>query len=97
MFDPYSRDTPGLADPASNLYDITPNDDEDLPMGIKALRIFNPNATTATIHVITLTGNEVAFNVPALSLWTEPLRIKRILESTSSGVILQGYTDRPYP
>lgn len=97
MFDPYSRDTPGLADPASNLYDITPDDDNDIPMGIKALRIWNPNEFTATVHVITLTGNEVVINVPALSLWTEPLRITRVLETTTGGLILQGYTDRKYP
>lgn len=97
MFDPYSRDTPGLADPANNLYLITPDDDNDIPVGIKALRIFNPNDTTATIHVITMTGNQISFNIPALCLWTEPLRVKRVLEATSVGVILQGYTDRAYP
>lgn len=94
MIDPYRRDVPGLADPATNLIPIIPNDDEDLPIGIKALRIWNPNEFTATLHVITMADDLVSFSVPALSLWTEPLRIKRILTATSNGVVLHGYTDR---
>ena len=97
MYDPYARDTPGLADPANNLIPIFPNDDADIPIGIKALRIWNPNEFTATIHAITMMDDLVSFSVPALSLWTEPLRIKRILTQTSNGVVLHGYTDRKLP
>lgn len=97
MFDPYNRDTPGLADPANNLIPIVPNDDEDIPVGIKALRIWNPNEFTATLHVITMMDDLVSFSVPALSLWTEPLRVKRVLTATSNGIVLHGYTDRKLP
>lgn len=94
MIDPYARDTPGLAEPALNLVLIQPDDDNDLPIGIKALRIWNPNPTSATIHAITMVGDQVAFSIPAQSLWTEPLRIRRILTITSSGLTIHGYTDR---
>jgi hypothetical protein len=97
MYDPYSRDAPGLADPANNLIPIVPNDDEDIPVGIKALRIWNPNEFTATLHVITMMDDLVSFSVPALSLWTEPLRVKRVLTATSNGIVLHGYTDRKLP
>lgn len=97
MIDPYRRDTPGLSDPANNLIPIIPDDDNDLPIGIKALRIWNPNEFTATLHVITMTGDLVSFSVPALSLWTEPLRVQRVLTATSNGVVLHGYTDRALP
>lgn len=94
MFDPYGRDVAGLSDTSSNLIPLTPDDDADIPIGIKAMRIWNPNETSATIHVITLQGEQVSFSVPAVSLWTEPLRIKRLLEDTSAGVVIHGYTDR---
>lgn len=97
MIDPYARDTPGLADPALNLIPLIPDDDNDLPLGVKALRIWNPNATSATLHVITAVGDQVSFSVPAQSLWTEPLRIRRILTTTSGGITLHGYTDRALP
>ena len=97
MIDPYRRDTPGLSDPANNLIPIIADDANDLSLGIKALRIWNPNDFTATIHVITIVGDQVAFSVPALSLWTEPLRVSRVLTTTTSGVVLHGYTDRALP
>ena len=93
FFDPYRRDTPGLSDPSNNLVLITTDDDNDIAMGIKALRIWNPNDFAAMIYVITVTGDQVAFSVPALSLWTEPLRISRALTDTTAGVVLHGYTD----
>lgn len=98
MIDPYKKDTPGMSDPAKNLILITPDDDNDIPVGVKALRIFNSNASTATIAVITATGDEAAFSIPALSLWSEPLRINRLMDTgTSAGVVVHGYTDASTP
>lgn len=94
FFDPYRRDTPGLPDPANNLFLITPDDGPEITIGIKAMRIWNPNEFAATIHVITVMGDQVAFSVPALTLWTEPLRITKLLTATTSGVVVHGYTDR---
>jgi len=97
MYDPYSRDTPGLSDPASNLITLTPNDGEDIPLGVKALRIFNSNETVSTVHAVSVAGDTISFNIPPQTLWTEPLRIARLLTQTSSGLIIQGYTDRKAP
>lgn len=98
MFDPYKKDTPGMSDPAKNVVLLTPDDDNDIIVGVKALRIFNSNATTATIAVITVTGDPASLNIPALTLWTEPLRIMRLLDTgTSNGVIVHGYTDVETP
>lgn len=93
MIDPYKRDTPGMADPANNVYLLTPDDDNDIPVGIKALRIFNPNEFTAYIYVVTIKGKSIGLPIPALCLWTEPLRIKRLLTDTTSGLVIHGYTD----
>lgn len=97
MFDPYGKDVAGLSDTSSNLIPLTPDDNADIPIGIKALRIWNPNDTSATIHVITLVGDQVAFTIPAFSLWTEPLRIKRLLVATTDGIVIHGYTDKKLP
>lgn len=97
MFDPYSRDVAGLSDTSSNLIPLVPDDNTDIPVGIKAMRIWNPNDTSATIHVITKEGDQVAFTVPPVALWTEPLRILRLLENTSNGVVIHGYTDMKLP
>lgn len=98
MIDPYKKDTPGMSDPAKNLILITPDDENDIPVGVKALRIFNSNGTTSTVAVITATGDAVSLNIPALSLWSEPLRIERLMDTgTSAGVIVHGYTDAKTP
>lgn len=95
MYDPYLRDTPGLGEPSNDLIPLTPDDDTDFEVGIKSLRIWNPNETTASIVVITYANRQVTFHVPALSLWTEPLRVRRLLTASSAGVVFHGYTDVP--
>lgn len=98
MHDPYRRDRPGMNDPANDLIDITPHDTDTIPVGIKALRIYNPNSAAAIIHVESVAGNEVNLIVPALSLWTEPLRVRRVFETgTAAGLTIQGYTDTKVP
>lgn len=93
MFDPYRRDKPGLSDPANNLVVITPDDDNDIPLGVKSLRIFSTSEAVTTVHAVTVAGDTVSFNIPPLTLWTEPLRIKRLLTQTSAGLTIHGYTD----
>ena len=93
MFDPYAHDAPSVADPANNIIDLTPDDDNDLATGVKALRLFNTTNAVATLAAVTITGNTVALKVPANALVVEPLRIKRLLETTTAGLEVQGYTD----
>lgn len=93
MFDPYASDTPGMGEPARDLVPLTPDDDNDLAVGVKALRIYNPLETAATIYVITAAGVARDFKVPAACVWTEPLRINRLLEATTDGIEVHGYTD----
>lgn len=93
MFDPYARDTPGVSDPANDLFLITPSADE-LPRGVKALRIWNPTASPGTIAVVTVGGNAVSIVVPAESVWVEPLRVTTVkLAGTTAGLTIHGYTD----
>lgn len=94
MFDPYSRDTPGVADPANDLFLITPNDDNDLLRGVKALRIWNPTDSAATLTVTTVRGTTITLTVPAQSLWVESLRVSAVKETgTAAGLVIHGYTD----
>ena len=94
MHDPYGRDTPGVSDPANNLITITPDDAEDLSVGVKALRIFNPNTDAATIALVTMLGKTVTLTVPASCVWIEPVRALRVLETgTTAELVIHGYTD----
>lgn len=94
MFDPYARDVPSVNDPANDLFLIDPSDSAELTRGVKALRIFNPSASAATIAVITVGGSSLSLTVPAESLWVEPLRVRAINASgTTAGLVIHGYTD----
>lgn len=94
MFDPYARNVPSVGEPANDLFVITPSDTEELQQGVKALRIWNPTMSEATIAVTTVKGNTLALTVPAQSLWVEPLRCRAIKATgTTVGVIIHGYTD----
>lgn len=95
--DPYAKDAPSVADPANNLFDITPDDDNDLPVGIKALRITNEETTFEDVVVTTVAGDDVTFKVPPTSVWIEPLRAARVLATGTGTVTIQGYTDDALP
>ena len=97
-YDPYARDAPGLNDPASNLVLVTPDDDNDLPIAGKALRVWNPTVSAAQITLDTGLGDTVVIDVPAESLWTEPLRVIKVHDTgTTAGMTIHVYTDRPTP
>lgn len=94
MADPYSKDSPGVADPASNLVLISVDDFADMSWGCKALRIANPSDSWGEVKVKTMFDNEITLDIPPQSVWIEPLRIKRIYETgTTVGLIIAGYTD----
>ncbi len=94
MFDPYARDTPGVSDPANSMYLIEPSDSEELPKGVKALRVWNPNDADATLVVITKAGDLISLSIPARTVWVEALRVTVVRESgTTSGLEIHGYTD----
>ncbi len=93
MFDPYLHDTPSVSDPANDLILLTPSASVDIPVGIKGLRIYNPLETPADVVVITVLGRTVTFSVPARTCSIEPLRITRLLNTTTSGIAVHGYTD----
>lgn len=94
--DPYGRDSLGVADPANNLITIGKDDDNDIACGVKALRITNKTAEFQFVMVVTMTNDEVIFEVPPSSVWIEPLRIRR-LKTTTGDVEVHGYTDAPVP
>lgn len=94
MFDPYARDTPGVSDPANDIFLITPDDGENLERAVKALRIWNPAEEVATISGVTIKDTAFTITVPAGSLWVEPIRAKAInATGTSVGLVIHGYTD----
>lgn len=94
MFDPYHRKAPSLDAGASNdLILLTPNDATDIAVGVKGLRIYNPNGTAAAVEVITLAGTDATIHVPANSVTIEPIRIKRLKTGTTALVEVHGYTD----
>jgi hypothetical protein len=94
MYNPYSRFENSIETSASRALAITPDDTKPLAAVCKALRIWNPGSTVATIHVKTLGNDEVTLHVPAETLWVEPLMITHVLKSgTTTGVILIGYSD----
>lgn len=94
MFDPYARDTPGVSDPANDLFLITPSDTGDLDRGVKALRIWNPTDEPALVSAVTIGGTAVTLTVPPESLWVEALRVAAVrVTGTSAGLIIHGYTD----
>ena len=96
MNDPYLRDAPSVADPANNLVDLTQDDNNPIPVGVKALRIFNPATTVSDLAVKTVGGNTITLKIPAGALVVEPLRITHLLSGTTAGLIVQGYTDVEY-
>jgi hypothetical protein len=94
--DPYSREYDrALGNPASDIFLITPNDENDLQRGVKALRIYNPTSGAATLSVVTADGTTVSgLYIPAGALWTEPLRVSRVRATgTTASLIIHGYTD----
>lgn len=94
MFDPYARDTPGVSDPANDIFLIEPSDTEGLVKGVKALRIWNPTEEDATISVTTKGDTTLTLSVPAGSLWIEPIRVIAVKSTgTTEGVVIHGYTD----
>lgn len=95
MFDPYKRDKPGLGDPATNIIPITPSDDSFLRIGVKALRIVNMSEEFADLVIETIDGDTIPLKIPPMCLWTEPVRVKRVLEATTDGLLIHGYTDWP--
>lgn len=97
MIDPYKRNRPGLADSAANVIPLERDNSQDLPVGVKALRVYNPLPIVAYLVVITVVGETVSLPIPPMTLWTEPLRIVRLLEATTSTLIVHGYTDWPCP
>lgn len=93
MNDPYNNDQPGVSDPANNLFDITPDDDTDLAVGVKALRITNEEATFQNVALTTVTGDDVTISIPPACVWIEPLRVARVKATGTGTVTVQGYTD----
>ena len=94
MFDPYRNDSPGIADPASDIIHIIPTDDSNLEIGVKSLRIWNPNEAAANLRVTTIAGTVVNLPLPAESLVVEPVRVSIVhATGTSAGLVIHGYTD----
>lgn len=94
FFDPYAYEVPKLDTTASNMILLTPHETNNIVVGIKSMRIWNPNVAAASIVVQTLVGEIVTFLVPPQSLWVEPIRIRKLLTATTAGCIIHGYTDR---
>lgn len=83
--------------PASNIFEITPSDTVELTRVAKALRIYNPNDTVATITVTPRKREDNTseiLTIPPLCVIAEPLEVRKVWETgTSVGLIIHGYTD----
>lgn len=94
MFDPYRRDAVSVSDPANDLFLIVPSNSEDLPRGLKAIRIWNPTESDATLTVTTMGGTTITIPIAARTLWVESLRIRAVkVTGTTAALVLHGYTD----
>ncbi|HWA17683.1 MAG TPA: hypothetical protein VG757_01690 [Devosia sp.] len=84
MSDRYAAHTASLTAPASNGFDITPDDDEDLPEVVRAIYVGGAGDVAAVLRE----GATLTFaNLPAGSLL--PVRASRIKATgtTASGLI----------
>lgn len=71
---------------------ITPDDNNDLADFAVGLRIYNPNATVATIKIDTVRGDTITLSVPAGSLISEPIYTARVYSTgTTVELIIHGY------
>jgi non-ribosomal peptide synthetase component E (peptide arylation enzyme) len=94
MADPFSRFNRNLEAPARRVFLITPNDDEDVLLVTKRVRIFNDTDATTTFAFITSGGDTVTFYIPPLSVLWEDILITRVLfTGTSANLIIHGYSD----
>lgn len=94
MKNPYLHHGPNLVNSATSVFPIVPSDVDDLPKVIKALRVWNAEAAAANIHYTTVDGDEVTVSVPANTLWSEPVVIKKVhATGTTATLVLHGYSD----
>lgn len=93
MRDIYSKDSPGVADPANNLVPLF--EGEDLLVGVKALRIVNESDSWTYPEVVTMLGETIEIPIPPNCVWIEPLRITRI--ENDDGCNFAGYTEQARP
>lgn len=95
MQDPFKKATSyNLAQPASDLFSITPSDSLTLIKGVKALRLYNPEATVGTVTVLLKSGDTMPIPVPPNGLVVETVRVTKVLATgTSSTIQIHGYSD----
>jgi hypothetical protein len=86
--DPFSREYDrNLSNPASRVLLITPKN-EDLPVALKALRVFNPSTNNVTVNITSIDGDEATLTFPP-GLMVEAIRIKRVAATgTTAGLII---------
>jgi hypothetical protein len=93
-FNPYEHYGPNLANSATRMFSITPDDGNELVRVCKSLRIWNPDAASHAVTFVTTGGDTVTVTVPANSVWIEPAVIKQVLlTGTNALLVLHGYSD----
>lgn len=97
MTDPYLNVAPSIDRPAYNAFEITPDDANDLPAGVKSLRVANMGAAAQNLVVVTVMGETVTLPVPAGVVYTERLRVARVLTTTGADITVHDYTDVELP
>lgn len=95
MTNPYDNWSASPTSPARLLTAIVPDDGTDLSEPAKALRIWNPSETSATINLIALsaTGDTPTTIFVPPGLTVEPVMVRRVLATgTTDGLALHGYS-----
>lgn len=90
----YSREyAASLLSSAKRMTSITPDDNNDLPFVIKAIRLYNPLDTAANLSFRTVSGDDVILTFQP-GLYREDVQIVRVFATnTTDGIILHGYHD----
>lgn len=83
MTDTFDHYLPGLESPATNAFEVTPDDGADLPAVTRALNVAN----AGSVRLITLGGDTVTIFVAAGGVL--PIRASRVLASgtTATGIV----------
>lgn len=72
MFDPFVNYQTDLSSPAVDLWDLAPDDDNDLPVCVRGLAV----AESGNVRITTVRGTTVSIYIAAGAPW--PVRVSKV-------------------
>ncbi|USM11598.1 hypothetical protein vBCbaSRXM_153 [Citromicrobium phage vB_CbaS-RXM] len=84
---------PNLHKTGQDMFAISPNDNEELELVAKALRIYNDTDEMQTLTFITYSGRTVQIKVPPTALIYEDVMVRKVMDTGTGALSIHGYTD----